>query len=59
MDVKPPHREEVDGEKQEDPAYANRLVAVKAADRVHVRGAALDELAGPGLGVVAKVSCWM
>ena len=47
-------RDEVDDEEQRDAPDADGLVVVKAAQRVHVRGAALDQLAGVGFGMVGE-----
>ena len=41
-------------EEQDDAADADRLVGVEAAQRVHIRGAALDQLAGLRLVVIAE-----
>ncbi len=44
----------VDQEQQDDAPYANRLVVIKTADGIHIRGTALNEFPGAGFRVVGE-----
>ena len=54
MHVQAQERDEVDGEQQHDAADADGLVGEEAAQRVHIRGAALDQLAGRRVVVIGE-----
>ena len=47
-------RHKVDDEQQDDASHADGLFAKEAAQRIHIRGDALDQVTGGGGGVIRE-----
>ncbi len=54
MPVQAQQSNQIDRKEQHDAPHADGLISEEAAQRVHVRGGALDQLAGLSVVVVGK-----